>query len=239
MTEMEVVHQSLTIDAAALCEPADVARLAQDTPFGFFRRHNLLEFKSPNDLLNEAEYNLMIARALLYVAQEKASRSDALVCIFNPTKPVAMLRRLAGSVEFERVAEGHYVGKDAVTCHLFVASELPVEERYFPLLFLAKGRKKEEFLEELVRRWDTRLLDRYLVLHSDERETVMRMAKRLPTIEENYHKLILGLAQDMPKHFVQALKDLPADMRAEVLRALTEEPNGQPTKPKRSKRKRR
>lgn len=221
-----------------MCEPDDVARLAQDTPFGFFRRHNLLEFKLPNDLLNEAEYNLIIARALLYAVHEKASRSDALLCIFHPTKPVAMLRRLAESVKFERVEDGHYMGKDAVTCHLFVASESPVEERYFPLLFLAKGRKKEAFLEELVRRWDTRLLDRYLVLHSDERKTVMRMAKRLPTIEENYHKLILGLAQDMPKNFVQALKDLPADMRAEALKVLTEEPNGQPTKRKHPKRKR-
>jgi hypothetical protein len=64
------------------------------------------------------------------------------------------------------------------------------------------------------------------------------MAKRLPTIEENHHKLILGLAQDMPKHFVQALKDLPADMRAEALKVLTEEPNGQPSKPQRRARRR-
>lgn len=48
-----------------------------------------MEFKSPNNRLNEADYNLIIARALPYVAQEKASRSDALVRTPSPTKPVA------------------------------------------------------------------------------------------------------------------------------------------------------
>jgi hypothetical protein len=106
VTEMEVMPQSRTIDAAAVCEPDDVTRLAQDTPFEFFRRHNLLEFKSPNDLLNEDDYNLIISRVLSYVVQARASRPDALVCIFNPKKPVALMKRLAEFVQFERVRMG-------------------------------------------------------------------------------------------------------------------------------------
>lgn len=97
-----------------------------------------------------------------------------------------------------------------------------------PAAFWAKGRKKEEFLEELIRRWDTR--------YTQETRKVFRMSKQ--TIEGRYRYVISKIAQEVPEEFVQAMKHLPADLRAKILKALTEEPNGQPTRPKRSKRKR-
>jgi hypothetical protein len=72
----------------AVCTPVDVARLALDTPFGFFLRHNLIEFKSPNDPLTEAEYSRLVARALLYAAQEKASRSEMTLSILTSEKHI-------------------------------------------------------------------------------------------------------------------------------------------------------
>jgi hypothetical protein len=250
-TEKEVGHLPLTIDAVAVCTSEDVARLALDTPFDFFRRHNLMEFKSPNDPLSEAEYNRIIARALLYAAHERVSRSETLVCILVSTKPVKMIHRLAETVKFERVGDGHYVGNDAVTCHLFVASELPIEERYFRFLFLAKGQKQEAFLEAIVRHENERYLWEYLMLYPDDAVKVISMGKKLPTIEENAHRLLSIFKQEMPEAFWDlaleetpeafwdlALEKLSTQQRQQLLKRLTEKPNGQPPKPKRSKRKR-
>ncbi len=55
---------------------------------------------------------------------------------------------------------------------------------------------------------------------------VFRMSKRFQTIEGRYRYVISEIAQEIAEEFAQALKPLPAEMRAEILTALTEEPNG-------------
>lgn len=238
-TEKEVGHLPLTIDMVAVCAPEDVARLALDTPFGFFLRHNLIEFKSPNDSLTEAEYNRIVARALLYAAQEKASRSEMTLNILTSSKPIKVLQRLAGLVRFERLENGHYVGKDAVTCHLFVASELPIEERYFPLLFLAKGQRKEAFLEELIRHGDIEYVQAYLDLYPDDVRKVIHMSRKFLTIEENRRRLVRNLRRELAEEFWDTVfEDLSAEERQQLLKRLIEVLNDQPTKPKRRTRKR-
>lgn len=45
-TEWSVGDLPLRIDGVVRCQPEDVIRLAERTPFGFFTRHNLLECKT-------------------------------------------------------------------------------------------------------------------------------------------------------------------------------------------------
>jgi len=93
--EVEVGRLPRTIDVALLCSPKEAERLAFSSPFIFFARHNLLEFKSPSDPLTKDEYKRIIARAYLYMAEVGLDDLSMItVCAVTSGKPVKVLNKI-------------------------------------------------------------------------------------------------------------------------------------------------
>jgi hypothetical protein len=87
-TEGAVRQVEMTIDAVARCRPCDRKRLAAATPFHFFTRHNLIEFKSLYDRLTCERFHRILSRAHLYAAEHKVTGPhDALLCIICMSRP--------------------------------------------------------------------------------------------------------------------------------------------------------
>jgi len=83
--------------------------LASVSPFTFFARHNLLEFKSPSDPLTPAEYKRIIARAYLYMAEvELDDLSMLTVCAVTSGKPVKVLDKIPELVKFSKISDALY-----------------------------------------------------------------------------------------------------------------------------------
>jgi len=96
------------------CETAaELAKLAANTLFDFFRGYNILEFKSPRDPLSVAEYHRIMARAHLYIADHPpASTTDVIICVACSAKPVKVLYQVPDEVVFRRIGGGHYESDD-------------------------------------------------------------------------------------------------------------------------------
>jgi hypothetical protein len=68
----------------------------------------------------------------------------------------------------------------------------PVRPEYYPLLMLASGQKREEFLETILRRGETYYLDYALMMNREEVYTMAEKIGVLPmrTLEESVRDLI-------------------------------------------------
>jgi hypothetical protein len=125
-----------------------------------------------------------------------------------------------------------------------VASELPIEEPYYPLLFMATPRKRRQFLEELARRGNARYFEEARLIYPqevEEVEKVIPMRKAFPDIEENMRYILTRMKEKVGD---EELKRLMTDVlgRDAIIRLAEElasqkDPNGQPPKPKRRTRK--
>lgn len=109
--------------------------MASSSPFTFLAQHNLLEFKSPSDPLTSNEYKRIIARAYLYMA-EVGIDDLSFLTVYTVTsgKPVKVLSKVEKLVRFSPVAEALYQSDDKLPFYVLVVTELPIEERNYPLL---------------------------------------------------------------------------------------------------------
>jgi hypothetical protein len=197
-TESEVRHLALTIDAVAQCNRRQRKHLAAETPFNFFTKHNLIEFKSPYDRLTIAEFHRILGRAHLYAAQHDVKNlSDILVCIICVTRPNWLLDGKPPIVTFTRKAPGVYLSdsKTVIPCYVMVTNELPVEPINHPLLVFTTGRKRKEFIQALVADSDPDLLTFAYLLYEDEVREGFAMAKK-PLPEEELMERIRTFARD-------------------------------------------
>ena len=67
--------------------------------FTFFRKTNIIEFKSPDDKLSEKVLWKVIGYAALYIAKYGVSDDDITVTLFRDTKPVKLLKELGDVVD--------------------------------------------------------------------------------------------------------------------------------------------
>jgi hypothetical protein len=149
----------MTIDAVARCNRRQRQRLAADTPFTFFTKHNLIEFKSPHDRLTDDEFHLILSRAHLYAIQHKVKNlNDMLICVISVSRPNWLLNGNWHTARFARRSPGVYEGNLLIPCYVMVMTELPVEPVNHPLLVFTAGRKREEFIQTLVADGDPELL---------------------------------------------------------------------------------
>ncbi|MCS6861000.1 MAG: transcription factor S-II central domain-containing protein [Abditibacteriales bacterium] len=189
---------ALTIDAVARCNRNQRKRLAVGTPFNFFTKHNLIEFKSPHDRLTVAEFHRILARSHLYAAQHGVKNlSDILVCIICVTRPTWLLNGKPPMVTFTRKAAAVYLSDSGtvIPCYIMVTNELPVEPINYPLLVFTTGQKRKEFIQALVADGDPELLTFAYLLYEDDVKEGFAMAKK-PLPEEELMERIRSLARD-------------------------------------------
>ena len=202
-TQQEVSRQPLTIDTIVFCQDKSDMQKLQTTAFYFFRFHNLLEFKSSADRLTIPDYHRILARARLYLSENpQLSLGDITLCIISSGKPRSVMSRIP-QITFTRVEKGHYVPNELIPTHLYILSELPLEEKYYPLLLFSSGRKRREFLREIAEKNELTYIRFAILLYPDEVEEVYTMRRKdYPTIEENVQALIrMYGAQTFLKHF--------------------------------------
>ncbi|MCS6860236.1 MAG: hypothetical protein NZT92_07950 [Abditibacteriales bacterium] len=157
--------------------------------FECFSRHNLLEFKSPNDPLTVKDFHRILGRAYLYASEQAMEDPrEMVVCILCPRKPVKLLTRSPQIATFERVQAGVYRCHHPLNVYVVVTAELPREPKNYPLLLFTSGQQQRKFLEELVRQRQIELLRIAPRLFTEAVEEVMPMGKgnrNWPTLEDN------------------------------------------------------
>jgi len=127
----------------------------QGTAFAHFRRINTLELKGPEDPLNRANYMLIVSRAYGLLAKQKEEADGlpqhATINIVCSVRPDTVLDRLQSELHFVPTDEpGVYLCDQEIPRRIFVATELEVVPKNYPLLILAKGPKLLEFFERIV-----------------------------------------------------------------------------------------
>jgi len=207
-TEVEVSRRAKSIDVVIWCETRHLQRL-QGTVFAHFRRINTLELKGPEDPLNRANYMLIVSRAYGLLAKQKAEADglpqNATINIVCSVRPDTILDRLQSELHFVPTDEpGVYLCDQEIPRRIFVATELEVVEKNYPLLILAKGAKLLEFFERIVEEG----LDEYIeilfqVAVDIDPETltegVRRMAKRSPEYQANLERALTNLFTFSPE----------------------------------------
>ena len=230
-TEVEVGRLPRKIDIALVCSQEEAEKLALVSPFTFLTRYNLLEFKSPSDRLTPNEYKRIVARCYLYMVEARID-DLSLLTIYAVTsgKPIKVLSKAPKLVQFSPVAEALYKSDDKLPFYVLVVAELPIEERNYPLLLFSKGKKRKEFLKELVRKValpkTRQVAMEYLrlayQLYPQDVMEVFSMSKDFPTLEENIRVIVDDLGTEKIAQVISP-EQKDALLRALLLQRLSPE----------------
>ncbi|MCS6862951.1 MAG: hypothetical protein NZT92_21815, partial [Abditibacteriales bacterium] len=199
-TEWTVGDLPLRIDGVVRCQPDDVARLAERTPFGFFARHNLLECKSFADRLTLDEFQRIVGRAYLYAANEKVrNHNDLVVCILCAHCPRRLLRQSQAVAQFACAAQGIYVTRSVgIPVYIVVVPELPAEPSTVFLRLFGDAEGRREAIATFIGWGDPELIRVSALLFPEEVHEVMKMMKRIkaPDIAANVAYLVRWLGPE-------------------------------------------
>jgi hypothetical protein len=155
---MQVGQLQLEIDVTiSVTEPAlkteEIQERLTNTPFWFFNRYNLVEFKSISDPLSQTDFARIVARATLaWANQLDENRTGLVSCIISAAWPHKFLSKSFGKQRFRPVK-----GKPGIWFHpglffpiyLIVCNRLPLEEVNYPLLVFSSGEKLKSFLRQI------------------------------------------------------------------------------------------
>ena len=108
-TEQEVSRKPRTIDVVITCTKKDIEKAKRETLFDFFKKNNIIAFKSITDSLTIWEYHKIIARAHFYIAENKLATEDAIICAVCSSEPRKVLHQSQDTVEFIMITPWHYV----------------------------------------------------------------------------------------------------------------------------------
>jgi hypothetical protein len=223
-TQVEVSRLPRTMDALVIVEQSDyLSKIRLETPFGYFRVYNQVEFKGKNDRLTIFGYHLILGRAHLYLGEKKISASEMTVTIISARKPIKVLRHCQNDVRWETVGVGHYVNTDLLPVHLIVTNELPIEPKnYLLLLFTTSKKKFRQFLKQIVKEDNSAYL--YYAYRIDPKLTkeVLEMSGK----SRSYRKNLEFIAKDIGEELIPFLskEDMLKHLTPkDIMRALSPE----------------
>lgn len=152
LQEHELGEEPVRMDMLILKQDATPL---EDPVGSFFRTHNVLEYKSPDDHLSINDFYKAQGYALLYKGLSKTADDvpieELTVSIFRHAYPREMLRRLREcgfTIKESHPGIYHVSGAISVPIQVVVTSRLP-EGRYEAFKALAKGASKEDILKLL------------------------------------------------------------------------------------------
>jgi hypothetical protein len=152
-----------------------------------FRAHNVLEIKSVAESFNPRMLYKLSGYTNLYLWQEDHQETETAAIALVTHVPREVLKQFS----WRKLARGFYQMKRGVLYSVVAVNELPVRPEYYPLLMLASGQKREEFLEAILRGGERYYLDYALLLNYEEVYNMAEKIGALPTwtLEES----VLGL----------------------------------------------
>jgi len=202
-TQVEVGRLPRTIDVLVIIEQqCYLLKVRLETPFGHFRVYNQIEFKGKGDALTIHGYHLILARAHLYLGEEKISASDMTVTIISARKPTKVLHHCQNDVKWEAIGDGHYVNNELLPVHLIVINELPIEPKNYPLLLFAASEKKfRQFLERIVEEDNSAYIYYAYRIKPELTKEVLEMAGR----SREYQKNLEFIAKDIGEKLIPFL----------------------------------
>ena len=226
-TEVEVGRLPRTIDLTFVCSEQDAQRLEQTTAFTFLRQHNLIEFKSPSDPLTVAEYERIIARAYIYMAEEGIDDlSSIAVYALTSGMPRKVLHNVPQLVKFSHPSQALYKSDDKLPFHVLPVPDLAIsDERNYPLLLFSKGKKRKAFLRELFRKGAMDYLRIAYQLYPEEVMEVFSVRNEFPPIEENAKVIVKDLGAEVLLRAMdrQTLAQVSDEQKEILLRVLLEQ----------------
>ncbi|MDR3253753.1 MAG: hypothetical protein LBT07_02160, partial [Endomicrobium sp.] len=101
LTEHQLTSGPLHIDAVVILRDGKV--IIEEGFAKNFRRHNILEYKSPKDYTSVRDFYKVGAYALLYLhfSKEIINEKDVLITIFQSRYPQALMEHLANNKIYE------------------------------------------------------------------------------------------------------------------------------------------
>ena len=126
-TEQEVSRKPRTIDIVVTCMPFDIEKANRETPFDFFAKNNIIAFKSLTDPLTIWEYLKITARTRFYIAENKLSTEDTIICAVCSSEPRKVLHQSQNVVEFTMKNPWHYISNEKIPFHVVIIRELEIE----------------------------------------------------------------------------------------------------------------
>ena len=166
--------------------------------FDHFRGHNIIEYKNPNDVLNESVLWKTIGYAGLYISERNVNERDVTLTIIRASKNKEFFERL------ERVGKlrkgdikGVYEIAERLPTRIILTDEL-IGERYAPYRALS-NRPKEDDIE-------------YLIDAADKDE-----------IKRKYLRIILNLVAAKHPEMIEEIKGRDKSMTAKWMEIFKDE----------------
>ena len=159
LQEQQLGKEPVRLDMLAIRKDA---RCVLSDPIGcFFRKHNILDYKSPEDALNINDFYKTQGYACIYKSRGEGNevRGDELtISIFRHACPRKMFSVLAG--EGRKIVSPHpgiyhVTGPLTVPAQVVVTSQLP-EGEYEALKLLTRGAREDDILKFLADNRDNR-----------------------------------------------------------------------------------
>jgi hypothetical protein len=172
-----------------------------------------------------------------------AGRDEMLVCIICATRPTRLLDGSPPITMFTNQSPGLYVTQTLIPCHVIVTSELPIESVNYPLLVFTTGRKRKEFILEMIARDEVELIKVARLLYPRDVKEGYKMAKKPMEIDlvENLRVIKEDVgAEELLKAFTveERLAGLTAEEVAQLREAIDRLfPNGKTNSKKKRRRK--
>ncbi len=233
-SEVEVSHLPLTIDVVVLLkDAAERANLLAVEPIcQYFRSHNLIEFKSQADRLDEWDYSRIHARASIYLSDKRVPKDELTLTIVTASSPRGFLSGTSG--EWELVKPGHYQWTERFAVHLLVCNELEIaRENYLLLPFTVSFSGFDSFVEQVVSEEQRVYFNYALWIRPLRALEVLRMMGHQGFYDAELRELIEKFGSDIleripPSELVKRLsvderaKGLSADEHIKVLQSLSQ-----------------
>lgn len=221
-TEQEVSRQPRTIDIVINCTSGDTHKAARETPFDFLAQNNIIGFKSPGDRLTIWEYHKILARAHFYIAENKLSSQDTIICAVCSSEPRRVLHRSMDTVDFTMIEPWHYVSSEKIPFHVIIIRKLEIESKNYSFLLFAPLKKFKEFLKHAIDNERLEYLEHAYMLHPQETKEVLMMTGKIPIPEENVKFIVNDLT---PERILRHMnfKDIPEENIKFIINELTSE----------------
>ncbi len=195
-TEQEVSRRPRTIDVVVTCAPEDIEKASCETPFYFLAKNNIVGFKSLGDRLTIWEYHKIRGRADLYIAENRLTASNTIICAVCSSEPRKVLHQSKDTVEFRMIEPWHYLSNEKIPFHIIIIRKLKTEFRNYPLLLFAPMRKFKEFVKHTVENNRLKYIEYAYILHPQVTREVLMMTGKIPIPEENVKFIVKDLTPE-------------------------------------------
>lgn len=172
-----------------------------------FRKHNIIEYKSPEDYLNINDFYKVYGYTCFYQSETKRVKdippeeiTMTFICNHYPQKLLEHLKKFKG-IEVEKQEAGlYYLLGDSFPIQLVIVKELSKEENYW-LQNLRCNLKTGEEIQEVVRRYEQ---VKHKAYYSDVMNLIVRANQKQMEEEKN-------MCEALNELFAEELKE--ADLR--------------------------